>query len=175
MKICTKCKTEKDEKEFYLNSHKSEARCLYRSACKACDRKAYKAHYDKTPDYQKFKGKRYSKSKRGKENHKIVKKRYQQTYKGVYWNYKGNAKHSGFEFNLTMQDFKNFESKNCFYCGEKLTRVGLDRKDNSKGYTLDNVNPCCSTCNYMRRIQTQEEFIAKCHQISERFGVKNAV
>ena len=175
MKICTKCKIEKIETEFYLNSHKNEARCHYRSACKECTIKDYKKHYNATPEYQSLKSKRYRASKNFKVGYKIRKKKYQQTYKGVYWNYKGNARHSNLEFSLTMQDFKNFEGKDCYYCGEKLTRVGLDRKDNSKGYTLDNVNPCCSTCNYMRRIQTQEEFIKKCHQISERFGVKNVV
>lgn len=175
MKVCSKCKIEKDETEFYLNSRRSNTRCVYRSSCKECSKKNCKEYYDKTPKYQKMKSKRYRSSSGFKEKYNIRKKRYQQTYKGVYWNYKGNAKHSGFEFKLTVQDFKNFEGQNCFYCGEKLVRVGLDRIDNNKGYTLENVNPCCSICNYMRRTQTQEEFIAKCIQISERQSIKNVI
>ena len=40
----------------------------------------------------------------------------------------------------------------CHYCGGKLnlTGCGLDRKDNSKGYEVDNVVPCCRQCNRVK-------------------------
>lgn len=40
----------------------------------------------------------------------------------------------------------------CYYCGGKLneTAAGLDRIDNSIGYELNNVLPCCDICNRTR-------------------------
>jgi len=46
----------------------------------------------------------------------------------------------------------NFGNKKCHYCFDDLnpTGTGLDRKDNDKGYLIDNVVSCCCTCNRMR-------------------------
>jgi hypothetical protein len=40
----------------------------------------------------------------------------------------------------------------CIYCGSliRATGSGLDRIDNTLGYTVSNVNPCCGTCNDIR-------------------------
>lgn len=40
----------------------------------------------------------------------------------------------------------------CFYCSGDLpeTGGGLDRKDNRKGYTKENVVPCCHSCNNLK-------------------------
>lgn len=40
-----------------------------------------------------------------------------------------------------------------------FTYNGLDRMDNTKSHTPDNLAPCCSTCNYMKRNLTLAEFI----------------
>jgi hypothetical protein len=39
--------------------------------------------------------------------------------------------------------------KPCHYCGAELPLhiVGLDRVDNARGYTRDNIVPCCALCN----------------------------
>lgn len=41
-------------------------------------------------------------------------------------------------------------NKGCSYCGETQLRMTLDRIDNSRGHTQDNVNPACIRCNYVR-------------------------
>lgn len=40
----------------------------------------------------------------------------------------------------------------CHYCGQHIETLGssLDRKDSDKGYTLDNVVPCCGDCNKVK-------------------------
>ena len=38
----------------------------------------------------------------------------------------------------------------CMYCGSRHLRMTLDRIDNSKAHSKDNVNPSCIRCNYIR-------------------------
>ena len=50
-------------------------------------------------------------------------------------------------------------SGKCFYCGD-TERLGLDRIDNTKGHTKDNVVVCCYECNTARSNNfTQEEML----------------
>jgi hypothetical protein len=39
----------------------------------------------------------------------------------------------------------------CSYCGESELLMTLDRIDNFKGHTKDNVQAACIRCNYLRR------------------------
>lgn len=84
----------------------------------------------------------------------------------AFGNYERHAKRRSLPFNLSKEDFLNICLKDCFYCGTKNSNVtqrktkyqgilrlehnGIDRKDNSKGYDLDNCVPCCKTCNRMK-------------------------
>ena len=40
-----------------------------------------------------------------------------------------------------------------------FVRNGLDRVDSNLGYTLDNVLPCCSICNYAKQDLRQDVFM----------------
>ncbi len=82
-----------------------------------------------------------------------------------YNSYKSSAKARGHSFNLSKKQFHMFFGKNCFYCGEKIEFVGIDRFDNEMGYDLDNCVPCCSVCNKMKLNIEYEKFIQKCKQI----------
>jgi hypothetical protein len=56
-------------------------------------------------------------------------------------------------FELTMDQCSDLWAMGCHYCQRDISNnkgVGLDRKDNSRGYTLDNVLPCCGDCNKVR-------------------------
>lgn len=71
------------------------------------------------------------------------------------------AKNRGLEWVIGFNDYAELIQRNCFYCDGPLpaTKVGLDRLDNMKGYSLNNVVPCCRYCNQMRsNIFTHEEF-----------------
>lgn len=66
---------------------------------------------------------------------------------------KRNAKTRGYEWALSLNEWKALAlGKDCHYCGGILceTGVGLDRKNNAMGYTLDNVVPCCKQCNSIK-------------------------
>lgn len=53
---------------------------------------------------------------------------------------------------LTLSEFKGLLIQSCHYCGSALPRqgYGVDRVDNSKGYTMDNVVACCTLCNWTK-------------------------
>ena len=66
-----------------------------------------------------------------------------------------------------MEEFVSFWNKNCFYCGDKINGIGLDRVDNSIGYEIKNVVPCCEICNTMKMTETYNSFINQCMKIVE--------
>lgn len=91
----------------------------------------------------------------------------------VIYDYRRTAESKGFEWALNREWCRvNFQN-NCHYCGscplsvrkskssDRLyTYNGIDRVDNSKGYTLDNVVVCCKICNHAKATMTQSEFYA---------------
>ncbi len=94
--------------------------------------------------------------------------------------YKRGAKDRGLEFEISVDEFRELTKSVCHYCGaapsQKLTNGkcapyvynGIDRADNSKGYTKDNVRPCCGNCNLAKRTMNESEFIALAIAISDR-------
>ena len=86
-------------------------------------------------------------------------------------NYKKTAKRRGHNWDLTEEQFKKITQKDCYYCGAKPNNItkypncngiyiynGIDRIDNTKGYTIDNVVPCCKYCNMAKNILTLQKF-----------------
>ena len=41
----------------------------------------------------------------------------------------------------------------------------MDRIDSNKGYEIDNVRPCCWSCNYMKNNLNENEFYDKIKKI----------
>jgi hypothetical protein len=82
-----------------------------------------------------------------------------------YKSYKHGAKTRNLVFDLSKEDFKSITSDSCYYCGEFDSRIGIDRSDNTKGYTLENCVPCCATCNHMKKNHTQSYFISHIQKI----------
>lgn len=93
-----------------------------------------------------------------------------------YGIYQRNAKKKSLDFMLSKQEFKEITEQCCHYCGAKPTPTvsstikkitgtetyvsnGIDRIDNNKGYTINNVIPCCSNCNYAKRNRNYEEYL----------------
>jgi len=62
----------------------------------------------------------------------------------------------GLDFTITLAEYKHLVSQPCVYqctstsdSGQTL-QIGLDRRDSSRGYTIDNVQPCCSRHNNVK-------------------------
>jgi len=66
-------------------------------------------------------------------------------------NHKAAAAERKIQWTLTDEEYaRTLGDGICHYCHEKILTggVGLDRKDNARGYEADNVVPCCYSCNF---------------------------
>ena len=51
---------------------------------------------------------------------------------------------------------QNIMYKPCAHCGlRQVGAIGVNRLDNTKGHTIDNVEPCCLKCNSRENIRDQ--------------------
>lgn len=85
-----------------------------------------------------------------------------------------NYRRSSRGFDLTEEEFLQITSSICYYCSEPPSRVvrgrdaqsdwgdytynGVDRKDNNKGYYVENCVPCCHWCNRAKKDYSFEEY-----------------
>jgi len=83
--------------------------------------------------------------------------------------YKRNAENRFLVFSVTFDEFLKLADEPCYFCGAKpnntvksksgvWTYNGIDRIDNSCGYTTQNCVPCCFICNRAKNKQSVDEF-----------------
>ncbi len=68
-------------------------------------------------------------------------------------------------WDISLDIWQRIIEDGCYYCGTQLTDIpgySLDRIDNNKHYTLENVIPCCGFCNGIKsnRLTLEETKIA---------------
>lgn len=90
-----------------------------------------------------------------------------------YAHYKEGADIRGLPFELTGPDFWSFWQKSCTYCGSDIDTIGLDRIDATRGYTTDNVTPCCSRCNEMKMTDTLDTWVSHMKKILNHLEKNN--
>lgn len=86
--------------------------------------------------------------------------------------YRHSARIRKHTFSLSFEQFMDLVQKPCHYCGQEPQLLplvprqngtsranGIDRKDNSIGYTLDNSLPCCSVCNHAKHTMDYTMFM----------------
>jgi hypothetical protein len=118
------------------------------------------------------------------------------SWNAYFGNYKNSAYQRDIPFECSLNQFQEISKQPCCYCGEKPVQYnpylnkagyryargqsttqpqidnswiyvnGIDRVDNEKGYIKNNLVPCCSTCNYMKRMMGIDEFIKHCNKIA---------
>jgi len=95
---------------------------------------------------------------------------------------KYNAKKRGIAWNLTDEYIEKLMIQDCHYCGRKpmsiskgrngsFTYNGIDRVDNNKGYTEDNVVPCCIICNESKRSKSVDIFLDMVQRIYKHMNL----
>jgi hypothetical protein len=91
-------------------------------------------------------------------------------YHRLVRHYKKSAKERNLEFFIDEKQFVNITKSKCFYCNDDPSNIikekydeyiynGIDRVNNLKGYTIDNVVACCEICNKMKCTKSQEDFL----------------
>lgn len=101
--------------------------------------------------------------------------------KRAYAVYVRNARYRNYEFEISLEQFLELSQKECYYCGAGPSNIsrnqsnngdyiynGLDRMDNSKGYLIDNVVPCCFTCNIAKAGKSISDFLAWIHRTAAK-------
>jgi len=108
------------------------------------------------------------------------------SYNSLYYNYNKGAISRNLEFDLSKEEFKKIIGSNCNYCGSEPSQEykilnskngevragipiiynGIDRVDNSQGYTKENSVTCCWKCNKMKSTLGHKEFISQVNKIS---------
>lgn len=93
------------------------------------------------------------------------------SFNDLFYKYKSSAKKRNYEFRLTKEDFYKLTQSDCIYCGEPPNRIytrkqytgfynynGIDRVENDIGYVIENVVPCCKTCNIAKHTMSLKQF-----------------
>jgi 5-methylcytosine-specific restriction endonuclease McrA len=94
------------------------------------------------------------------------------TYRTLLARYKQSAKKRRIDFNLDEETFRKTTKMDCYYCGSSpnavlkdrhrsegdITYNGIDRVDNEKSYSENNIVPCCSRCNRAKDTMTLTEY-----------------
>lgn len=91
-----------------------------------------------------------------------------QSYVLQYGVYQRTADLKNLAFELSLENFYDMVQQKCHYCGEfseKKTINGIDRKDQTKGYILDNCVACCKMCNMMKNTLHEDKFLQKIEHI----------
>jgi hypothetical protein len=129
-KICKRCQSSLDIKEFYQSTCARTQITTTHNLCKRCFSEVSDIYYEKEKAERKnpkFRAKyivkdaRTTDARRGRSN------------------------------DLTLDWVQEVISKGCNYCGETKLQMTLDRIDNDKAHTRDNVVPACVRCNFIRK------------------------
>jgi len=75
---------------------------------------------------------------------------------------------------LTDNEALSLIKQPCHYCGNQENN-GIDRKDNTLGYTIDNSLPCCGRCNISKNDMSYDDFIKHIHQCSKYLKEKEII
>ena len=104
------------------------------------------------------------------------------SFNQIFSSMKHGAKRRKHEWQLTKEQMRTLTQQPCHYCGAEPNQGnyssarngvylynGLDRVNNDLGYIIDNVVPCCGTCNAAKNTQTIEQFKTWIHAVNEHF------
>lgn len=185
IKICRRCKEERNIKDFYLSHGYIQQICKFCSLQKSKEwrNKNYNRVLESNKLWKRENNPRKTKKRWGiitytKEDQRRAWKKYTRTSKGIYGGLKTSCKQKkNNRLKISQQDFINWyekELKVCHYCSitleEWLLQVGgrsnwykrltIDRKDNNKDYELGNLVLCCYNCNTVKAdIFTEQEML----------------
>jgi len=190
-KLCFNC--EKEYRKEYDRKYKAKYYQLHKIEIAKKKKEFYQLHQDKLKKFYKDKYLRYKEHiKIYQQEHKQEIKNYQKNYiltsTSIYSTLLNRNKKLKREF-ITKNDFINWynqQEQKCYYCGRSLkeikqdqketnnhkNRLSIDRKNNNRGYTLDNIVLACYRCNLIKGNYFTEREMLNIGKILYK-GVKN--
>jgi len=107
-------------------------------------------------------------------------------FNDLYRTYLRGSLNRGYEFSLSKEEFKRLTKQNCYYCGQSPSKFrthpkspsryiynGVDRQDNTQGYTIENCVSCCERCNRAKHIMSLTDFKKWVYSVYENFVERN--
>lgn len=100
--------------------------------------------------------------------------------RNLFCRYKQTAKRRKVSFDLTILEFRILVERSCHYCGDAPAQVaraksgetlkynGVDRVNNSLGYSVENSVSCCGVCNRWKSSMSRDEFLKHIEKIFRR-------
>jgi len=179
MKICTKCKIEKELDNFYFdknrNNHYSMCRVCYLENYKQTRKRYHKKYYEENKqkiinNVNKWRKENHKKF-RDNDNKRWKSINFKNNIKYIYRVIKQNSKRKNRDVLINIDDFIEWYSnqeKKCFYCGidnESIIKCGfsrfqIDRVNNDLPYSKDNIVLSCNYCNKTKsNILNKEEML----------------
>lgn len=143
-RMCTACRVDKPINDFHPRAAGRFGRRRQCRECrKVCARRWYRKNLEKS-------------RRRGREAARAFLNSHPSTRS--FYSVKGGAQRRGVKFLLSREDFKQWwleQDAQCHYCGLNAAgnkayqgrRLSVDRKNNSEGYSLDNIVLACDRCN----------------------------
>jgi len=112
----------------------------------------------------------------------------QSAFNRVLSKIKRSAEKRNIKWSLTDNQARDLFSQPCYYCGAKpriheylrkegfasdFPYNGIDRVDNSKGYSVDNTVPCCTVCNFMKHTLSKDIFEKQVFRIYKHLNLQD--
>lgn len=169
-KICNNAKSSLDFKEF-----KESINNIYLNKSK---RSNFKFDFEKILELDLFLLNRKRSSEIGKRGLRLPYG--ESSFNSAYKMYHERcARDRGLAWDLSISEARFIFESNCWYCLKSPSNVyglnnpcgkfiysGIDRIDNSIGYKIGNVVPCCKTCNFAKHTMSLidfDEWVSKAH------------
>ncbi|MBI4029489.1 MAG: hypothetical protein HY376_03955 [Candidatus Blackburnbacteria bacterium] len=103
-----------------------------------------------------------------RDRKKVEQRKYNWKIDKRWQRYQYGAKNRGILWEIDYESFFLLVESPCYYCGDSISKIGLDRKNNRVGYKKNNVVPCCKDCNRMKGKMSESEFVRKCILVAKR-------
>ena len=100
-------------------------------------------------------------------------------FNSLFLTWRSMAKQRDYVWELDKEQVRSFTKQPCHYCGVEPSQVsrkkdnngdyiynGIDRINNAKGYSIDNVVSCCMWCNRAKSTRTEDEFYTWIKRVS---------
>jgi len=163
IKICTVCNKQQTIDQYVGEKGNTTKTCYTcRLKYKMYDKNRNKEERNAKARIAEAKEERKQKKKEWTVNVRYKSKQYH------YSIYKTHAHERNLCFELSMDEYLNIISKNCNYCNgiNEVGFNGVDRKNNTIGYTIENSVSCCSICNFMKKTTHSDIFIKRAIHIA---------